>query len=1020
MNEPGDLRGLVSAHEMGVDAVLDALPCAALVFSPSWKLQTVNATAAGLLGASAQTLAGRSVRELLPDCTLERLAESDGTWQAQRVQPARGETRSCLVRAARAHPDGPFLLLALCEDGTQELCRHVTEDFYRRLWGQAAVGLATLDPDTGHIQECNHQFAHILGFPPGALVGRRLTQLLHGDDQAANEALLAGLTEGKRDRYELECLAYRQDGTLACVHLVVSSIRDVSGIPVCTMAVAHDVTAQRQEEKRLQAAEGRFRLLFEQNVAGMVRTTVDGRVLECNEAFARMLGYGYPAQVLERRAEDLFPAAEARAAFLQELQQLVRLRNHEVELRRRDGSTLWCLLNATLAPDPAGNLTIIEGSAIDITDRRRAEEQLRIQRDLAHALATVTNIEDAAQVCLDAAIQASGMDAGGFYIFDPATGCLNLTAWHGVSEEFARSVAVIDPDDPRQQVVSDGHPVFARLHDLPGAERSLQVDQGLRAVAVVPILHQGSVVGCFNLATRHDDEVSRSRRESIDIVATLVGNAVLRIRAESIVRQREAELATLFDSLRDLVLVLDTGGIVLNANRGACANLGFTPDELVGRHVRDLHPAERGADLDAVLELLVRGRIASYDLPLVAKDGTIVPVETTVSRGTWGSRPVLFGVSRDVSERVRNQQRIVELSRREAVGRLAAGVAHEFNNLLQAMLGHAALLRLRAGDRASSERLASDLELQIRRGALVARKLLEFSLPGTSGREPMELGGALRQCLDTLRQLVPENIAFEVDLAGEPLLVEADSSQLELVIWNLVVNAVEAMPSGGELTLASGRRPAGEVWFSVADSGLGIQPELRQRIFEPLFTTKQASESSGMGLAVVVDIVNRHHGTIDLDSRVGEGSRFLVTLPAAVCPVPPPSARLDTQTLARDHRVLLVEDDEQVRGAITRLLQVLDCTVTAVGGGEEALALPGGPFELLITDLLLPGMTGDQVAAHLQDRDPALRVIIVSGYGMTPELRHRASERGWRVLPKPFGLDTLAREIALAWRSPTN
>jgi PAS domain S-box-containing protein len=1004
---------------MGVDAVLDALPCSALVFSTSWRLQTVNAAAAGLLGESAEALAGRSLRELLPDCTPEHLAESNGTWQAQRVQPARGEPRSCLVRAARAHPDSPFLVLVLCEDGTQELCRHVTEDFYRRLWAQAAVGLATLDPDTGHIQECNHQFAHMLGFPAGTLVGRRLTQLLHGDDQAANEALLAGLATGKRDRYELECLAYRQGGTLACVHLVVSTIRDATGTPVTTMAVAHDVTSQRQEEKRLQAAEGRFRLLFEQNVAGMVRTTVDGRVLECNEAFARMLGYGYPAQVLEHRAEELFPATQARAVFIAELQQLVRLRNHEVELRRRDGSTIWCLINATLAPDPEGSLTIIEGSAIDITDRKRAEEQLRIQRDLAHALAAVTNVEDAAQVCLDAAIQASGMESGGFYIFDPVTDYLNLAAWQGVSEEFARSVAVIAPGDPRHQMVSAGQHVFALLRDLPGSELTLRVDDSLRAVAVVPIVHQGAVVGCFNLATRHSDEVSALCRESIEIVATLVGNAVLRIRAESTVRQREAELATLFDSLRDLVLVLDTGGIVLNANRGACANLGFTPEELVGRHVRDLHPAARRADLDAVLELLVRGRIASYDLPLVAKDGTIVPAETTVARGTWGSRPVLFGVSRDISERVRSQQRIVELSRREAVGRLAAGVAHEFNNLLQAMLGHAALLRLRAGDRASSERLASDLELQIRRGALVARKLLEFSLPGPTGREPIELGGALRQCLDTLRQLVPENIAFEVNLADETLVVEADSSQLELVIWNLVVNAVEAMPSGGELTVASGRKPSGEVWFSVADSGLGIQPELRQRIFEPLFTTKQTSESSGMGLAVVVDIVNRHHGTIDLDSQVGEGSRFVVTLPAASCPVPPPSTRLDTQTLARDHRVLLVEDDEQVRGAITRLLQVLDCDVTATGSGEDALAAGDGGFELLITDLLLPGMTGDQVAAHLQDRDPALRVIIVSGYGMTPELRHRASERSWRILPKPFGLDTLAREIALAWRPST-
>ena len=416
----------------------------------------MNSAAAGLLGESAELLAGRSLRELLPDCTPEHLARERRHLAAPAQSSRRGESPGhawCELHGC--DPDWRrFWSWRSARTARRSSASTSPRTFYRRLWAQAAVGLATLDPGTGHIQQCNHQFARMLGFPAGALVGRRLTQLLHGDDQAANDALMAGLTEGKRDRYELECLAYRQGGTLACVHLVVSSIRDAAGTPVCTMAVAHDVTAQRQEERRLQAAEGRFRLLFEQNVAGMLRTTVDGKILECNEAFARMLGYGYPAQVLERPAEDLFSSGGESRRLHCRAAAACSPPQPRGRAQAPGRLHLWCLLNATLAPDPEGNLTIIEGSAIDITDRRRAEEQLRIQRDLAHALATVTSIEDAAQVCLDAAIQASGMDAGGFYIFDPATGCLNLAAWQGVSEEFARSVAVIAPDDPRQKTVS--------------------------------------------------------------------------------------------------------------------------------------------------------------------------------------------------------------------------------------------------------------------------------------------------------------------------------------------------------------------------------------------------------------------------------------------------------------------------------------------------------------------------------------------------------------------------------------
>lgn len=1000
---------------VGVDAVLDALPCAAFLCSPGWRVQAFNGAAAALLGADPGTVAGRSLREVLPDCTPERAAVANGSWVPLRVVADRREPVPCLVRFRRASPDGDTLVLVICEEGAHELCRKVTEDHYQRLFAQAVVGLATLDVSSGHILQSNHRLAAILGYSEAELVGRRLTQLLHGDDQAANDALFAGLSRGQRESYDTECLAYRKDGAIVFLRLVVSLIRDATGAPVCVLAGAYDLTVQRQEERRLRVSEDRFRLLFEHNVAGMVRTTVDGRVLECNEAFARMLGFGYPAQVLEQGAVRLFPSPEHRQAFVDELHELVRLRNHETELRRADGSTLWGLVNATLTPDSDGNLTVIEGSILDVTERKRAVEALRVQHDLARDLAAASSLDEALPRCLDAAMAVSRLDCGGVYLATDDGG-LELACARGLSERFLAKVARIEPGSARMSTVASRDGVYLTASDLDASSAAEWRDEGLTSAAILPIYLEDVLVGCYNLASRSLESVPRAVRPVLETIAAEIANAIMRIRAESVVRQREGELATLFNSLRDLVFVADSEGVILDVNRSACAHLGYSRGELVGQHLRLLHPTESVETVDDTLAKALLGRVAGYQLPLLAKDGSRILVEVTTSRGTWGKRAVLFGVARDIGERVRDQRQITELLKREAVGRLAAGVAHEFNNVLQAMVGHAALLRLRAGDRSASERLAADLELQIRRGALVARQLLEFSLPGSADRRALDLNDVLRRALDTLRQLLRENIAIEVALDDGSLAVEADRSLLDLVIWNLVLNAAEAMPSGGELEVASGRQADGSVWFSIADSGPGIPETLRDLIFEPLFTTKRASESSGMGLSVVADIVARHAGRIEVQSELGRGARFVVTLPASTLDVPAAPVARDDEPPPAARRVLLVEDDDQARASLQRLLQVLGCDVVHAASAEEALELEG-EFDLLVTDFLLPGRPGNELAAHMVQRQRGLRVILMSGYGLSPELHREATAAGVRVLAKPFGIDALAREIALVFRS---
>lgn len=633
-------------QDIDVDVVLDALPCAALVCDSDWRIQRFNLSSIRLLQTTSEALLGRSLREMIPALAPD---QGEGAWLPLNVWPAQSSHPiACLVRAQHTSPGGFRLVLITCDEGRQELCRHVTEGYYRLLFSQAGMGLATLDPPSGHILQGNSCFARMLGFEPPELAGRRLTQLLHGDDQAAFDTLLGSLARGERHGFELECLAYQKAGEVVCLHLIVSLIRTAEQTPVYALVGAHDLTTQRREEQIIKAAEARFRLLFEHNVAGMFRATTDGRMIECNEAFARIMGFGYPAQVLEKRAPEFFATHEGMAAVFQELSELIRLRNLEVELRQRNGSLIWALLNAWLVPDADGELTIIEGSILDITDRKRSAEQARVQLVVARRLANATDLDEALAACLEGALSATGMDSGGIYLTDE-TGGMRLAHAAGVSPQFVAAISRVVPGSTRMELVKQRQPVYLSVRELPesaNAERG----EGLRCMAAIPIHKGEELIGCFNLASHVAEEVPLHVRAGIEKLATEIGNAILRILAESEVRKRERELAALFNSMRDMVFVADASGHLLDVNRSACAHLGLEREALVGQHVAVFHPPEDATRVAELFAVAMRGHAATFLLPLVAKDGTRIPAEFTTSRGTWGNRAVLFGVARVVRD----------------------------------------------------------------------------------------------------------------------------------------------------------------------------------------------------------------------------------------------------------------------------------------------------------------------------------------------------------------------------------
>ena len=374
-------------------------------------------------------------------------------------------------------------------------------------------------------------------------------------------------------------------------------------------------------------------------------------------------------------------------------------------------------------------------------------------------------------------------------------------------------------------------------------------------------------------------------------------------------------------------------------------------------------------------------------------------------------------IARNITDRLGLESRLRQAQKMEAVGLLAGGVAHDFNNLLQTMLNHVELVR---GRHADADRMAvtmAELEAEIRRGSALTRQLLLFAKRETAKPEQLDLNEVIRSAAGFLRRLVRANVIFSMELADEALPVTADRGQIDQVLMNLAVNAADAMPGGGRLTIRSGRQGLERVWFSADDTGGGIPVEVRERIFEPFFTTKD--KGTGLGLSVVHGIVTQHRGVVEIQDLPGGGTSFRVALPRAGSGEHANVVlqTVDTSSAPRGHgeRVLVIEDEEGARQGLAEILRMIEYDVVAVGTGEEAGLLPGDPgFDVLLTDLMLPGVAGSDVARGLSDRWPALKVILMSGYAQDEAVRRGALTGRVRFLQKPFDMATLAREIRAA------
>lgn len=485
-------------------------------------------------------------------------------------------------------------------------------------------------------------------------------------------------------------------------------------------------------------------------------------------------------------------------------------------------------------------------------------------------------------------------------------------------------------------------------------------------------------------------------------------------------RRAQEEVRLLAHALRSVsecVSITDTKNRILFVNEAFCETYGYDAAELVGQNIAIVRlPEDPEPSLETTLAQTLAGGFQGEVWNHTKECRRIlIRLSTSVVRDEHGKPLGLIGVARDITVEREREEALREMQKLETLGRLVGGIAHDFNNILQAQMALVQLLEGVAGLPREAAGWVQQVESLVHRGSSLTRKLLLFARREGEHFSPLDLNAFVGEELGFLKRLLPENIRLVQELAPRSLVVNGDWHQLGQVLMNLVVNAQDAMPGGGTLTV---RTLASDDWvgFEVADTGVGIPPEIRPKLFEPFFTTKPAGRGTGLGLSVVHGIVSTHDGRVEVESEVGQGSCFRVWLPrfAAGEAVAKP-ARISAPPLlqGQGQRLLLVEDEPLAREALANALTALGYEVTAVASAEEALVLQDlGRFAILLTDYGLPGMTGLELAASLMSRVPQLKVVLMSGYGPELATMNGRFQAGAHFLQKPFSLAELAATLA--------
>ena len=513
-------------------------------------------------------------------------------------------------------------------------------------------------------------------------------------------------------------------------------------------------------------------------------------------------------------------------------------------------------------------------------------------------------------------------------------------------------------------------------------------------------------------------------------------NEELHRRSAQQIGEYRSRLASIVDCSEDAIIGKDLGGTITSWNKGAERIYGYPPEAVVGKHISLLVPSDRADEIHEILQKIARGEsVEHHESVRVTKDGRHLNVSVSVSplRDAGGNIVGASAIARDITAQKRAEDQLHQSQKMEAIGRLAGGVAHDFNNILGIISACSEFLGDRIDPAAEPSLYVENIKKATERGSSLTRQLLAFSRTPAIQPRVLDLNERLREISKLLRPLMGDDVEILIVSRSPSAVIEADPGQLDQIVVNLAVNARDAMPRGGKFILetsavkfdeafAEQHQPmaAGKyVLLAVSDTGNGMDEATVSRIFEPFFTTKDLGKGTGLGLSTVYGIVKQSAGHILVYSEPGHGTTFKIYLPSAEHKIGIGS-KPEVETVAAKRQgttILLVEDDEIMRSLTRQLLQEHGYTVVEADDGKSALEWVEshpGPIDLLLTDVVMRRMSGPELVERLSASHPNLKVVYMSGYTGELIAEREVLKRGITLLEKPFARTALLNTIHTA------
>jgi PAS domain S-box-containing protein len=755
----------------------------------------------------------------------------------------------------------------------------------------------------------------------------------------------------------------------------------------------------------LQEIERRFQTVFEAAPIGIAIANPEGYFLEVNDAFVKMLGYSRQEVAKITFVDITYPDDRQETRRLSQAVRDGKINYYRSEKRylKKNGDAVWAIVRATAIRDENGSIQNWLGLMEDITEHKKAKEALAESEKKYRML-----FESSAEGILVAEI------ADQKFRYANHTICSML----GYSS-----------DELTRMGIEDIHP----QEDFPFIQNEFNaLAHGEKRLAEnIPCLCKDGTKIFVNI---------NSTKMVIDGVDCNVGffqNISERLKSEEAIRQSEEKYRSILESIEEGYFEVDLAGKFTFFNNALCKMMGFPPDELVKTDNRDFTSEETAKKMFHVFKRIVRtgrsARVLNYEI--ISKDGSNKILEISASLMRNADRePIGFrGLVRDVTEQLiaekekeRMATQIRQAQKMEAIGTLAGGIAHDFNNLLMGFQGNLSLMLMEMSPDNPYYDYLTNMEDYVKRGSDLTRQILGFARGGKYEVKPTNLNDLLEKSSQMFGRTKKE-IAIHKKFQEHPWPVEVDRGQIEQVLLNLFVNAWQAMPSGGDIFLQTENVTLKEedwekpyalkqgqyVKIAVTDTGVGMDKDALERIFEPFYTTKEVSRGTGLGLASAYGIIKNHNGMIDVTSKRGHGTTFTIFLPKSRKDFLEERPAVEKAMEGREI-ILLVDDEEMVADIGKKMLQKIGYRVIVAESGRKALKIferLHSRIDLVILDMIMPGMGGSETFDQLKAIAPGIKVLLSSGYSIDGQAS-QIMKRGCNgFIQKPFNLNLFSQKI---------